>query len=95
MRAVIFILILAVIVVLIAIASGFVDISQTRPAKPPGVSVNGAGVTAKAGRAPAFDVETGTVSVATRQKQVAVPTVKVNPPGTPANQANAVTANAG
>ena len=39
------------------------------------------GVVAKGGQAPAFDVETGTVSVGAEAKNVtvAVPTVQVNP----------------
>ena len=92
MRAILLILILAVVAVLIAIATGFLDISQTRQAKAPQISTTGNGVTAKGGQTPAFDVETGSVSVGTKQQNVAVPSLKVNPP---ANQvANAVDQNA-
>ncbi len=80
MRAILLILILVVIAFIIAIATGFLHISQTRPATAPAVSVKGAGVTASGGQAPAFDVETGTVSVGTRQRNVAVPSLQVNPP---------------
>jgi hypothetical protein len=86
MRAVLLILILAVVALLIAIATGFLDISQTRPAKAPDLSVNGASVTARGGQAPTFDVETGSVAVGTKPANVAVPTVKVIPPDNQANQ---------
>jgi len=90
MRAVLLILILAVVALLIAIATGFLDISQVRPAKAPDVSVNGASVTARGGQAPSFDVETGSVAVGTKPANVAVPTLKVIPPD---NQANEVAEN--
>lgn len=94
MRAILFILILAVVALLVAIATGFLDISQTRSAQAPQVSLNGAGVTAKGGRSPSFDVETGSVAVGTKSTTVRVPTVKVNPPDTqPQTQTNQSSAN--
>jgi len=93
MRAILFILILGVVALLVAVATGFLDISQTREAKAPQISASGSGVTARAGQAPAFDVETGSVSVGTRQANVQVPTVNVNPP--PPNTAGAANAAAG
>jgi len=90
MRPILLILILVVIGVIIAVATGFLHISQTRTAAAPDVSVNRAGVSASGGRTPAFDVETGTVSVGTKERQVKVPNVQVNPP---ANQQNQVVAN--
>jgi hypothetical protein len=95
MRAVIFILILAVVVVLIAIATGFLDISQTRTAKVPDISVNKSGIAARGGRTPAFDVETGSVSLGSKKSQVTVPTVAVNPPDGANQEASNVAANAG
>jgi hypothetical protein len=80
MRAVILILILVVIAFIIAVASGFLHISQTRTAAAPDVSVNGVGVSARGGRTPAFDVETGSVSIGTKQRQVKVPSIQVNSP---------------
>lgn len=82
MRAVLFILILAVVAVIIAVATGFLDISQTRQAEVPTVSATENGVVAQGGQAPAFDVETGSVTVGTRQANVAVPVpeVQVRPP---------------
>lgn len=84
MRAILLILILAVVAVIVAVATGFLDISQTRQAKAPQITTTGNGVTARGGQTPAFDVETGSVSVGTKQQNVAVPALKVNPP---ANQA--------
>lgn len=81
MRAVLFVLILAVAALIVAVATGFLDISQTRGAKAPQISANLNGVSAHGGQAPAFDVETGSVSVGTRPANVQVPTVRVNPPG--------------
>ena len=88
MRAILFILILAVVALLIAVATGFLDVTQTRQARPPEVSVDRSGVDAKGGQAPTFDIETGSVAVGTRSTNVAVPTVKVVPPEQqqPANQ---------
>ena len=87
MRAVILVLILAVVAAIVLVATGLININQTRPAQVPSVSVNGNGVTAKGGQTPAFDVETGTVSVGTNQAnvKVPVPSVRVNPAD--ANQA--------
>jgi hypothetical protein len=88
MRAIIFILILFVAGVLIAVASGFLNIRQTQPAAVPNVQATGSGVTASGGQAPAFDIETGSVAVGTKPQTVAVPTVQVNPPAN--SQGNAV-----
>lgn len=89
MRAILFILILAVVALLIAIATGFLDISQTRQAQVPDVSVNRGGVEARGGQAPSFDVETGSVAVGTSRANVVVPSVKVVPPDQ--QQSNIVT----
>jgi hypothetical protein len=91
MRAVILILILAVLAIIVAVATGFVDINQVRGAKAPEFSTTQNGVTAKGGQTPAFDVETGSVKVGTQQTTVKVPRVQVVPPQ---NQAAATTNNA-
>ncbi|HEY6047827.1 MAG TPA: hypothetical protein VIV07_02145 [Sphingomicrobium sp.] len=91
MRAVLFILILAIVAIIIAVGTGFLDINQIRGAKVPQVSATSNGVVAKGGQAPAFDVETGSVKVGTAQTTVKVPTLKVEPPQ---NQAAAATNNA-
>ena len=92
MRAILFILILVVIAIIIAVASGFLDINQTREAKAPEVSTTRTGVTAKGGQPPAFDVETGSVKVGTKPANVNVPTLVVQKPTQ--NQAAPVTNNA-
>ena len=93
MRAILLILILAVVVLIVAIATGMLDVSQTRSARAPEVDVTQNGITATGGQAPAFDVETGTVSVGAKPTNVVVPapTLNVNPAG---NDAQAVTNNA-
>jgi hypothetical protein len=80
MRAVILILVLAVILLIVGVASGFIDINQTRGAKAPEISATGNGLTAKGGQAPAFDVETGSVKVGTGNATVKVPKLEVVPP---------------
>jgi hypothetical protein len=90
MRAILLVLIVAIVAIIIAIATGFLDINQIRGAKAPQLSTTTNGVTAKGGQAPAFDVETGSVKVGTKQSTVKVPTLEVVPP---ANQAAAATNN--
>jgi hypothetical protein len=81
MRAVIFILIIAVFVIVGAIATGFLNINQIRGAKAPEVTATSNGVTAKGGQAPAFEVETGSVKVGIKETTVKVPTVEVQKAG--------------
>ena len=81
MRALILILILAVVVVLIGVGSGFLKLNQIRGAKAPEISATRNGVTAKGGQAPAFDVETGSVKVGSKESTVKVPTLVVEQPG--------------
>lgn len=92
MRAILFVLIIAVLVVIAGIATGFLNINQIRGAKVPQIATTGNGVTAKGGQAPAFDVETGSVKVGTKQRTVNVPALVVEKPGQ--NQAAATTNNA-
>ena len=73
MRALLFILIIAVVAVLVAVGTGFLNISQIRGARAPEVSATRNGVTAKGGQAPAFDVQTGSVKVGTKEATVKVP----------------------
>lgn len=81
MRALILILILVIVAVLIAIGTGFLNISQIRGARVPEVSATRNGVTAKGGQAPAFDVQTGSVKVGTKETTVKVPAVVVEKAG--------------
>ncbi len=80
MRAIILILILAVLVFLAGIGTGFIDINQIRGAQAPDVDATHNGLVAKGGQTPAFDVETGSVTVGTKDATVKVPAVQVNPP---------------
>ena len=50
MRALIFIVILAIIIMIIAVATGFLDINRIRGGKAPDISVTRNGVTAQEGR---------------------------------------------
>ncbi|WP_118857902.1 hypothetical protein [Sphingomonas mesophila] len=88
MRTLFLILIIAVLAVIAAIATNFLNINQTRDAQVPRVSATENGVTASGGQAPAFDVQTGTVSVGAQPANVTVPLprVTVNPPAS-TNQA--------
>jgi hypothetical protein len=88
MRTVILVLILAVVALIAAIQTGFLDIRQTRGAKAPEISANQAGVTATGGQAPAFDVETGKVAIGSKDQNVTVkvPSIDVQRPAE-ANQA--------
>ena len=80
MRAIIFVLILAVVIVIVAVATGFLDINVIRGAKPPDISATKSGVTATGGQAPAFQVESGSVKLGSTQANVTVPTLEVQKP---------------
>ena len=90
MRAVLLVLIVAVVAIIIAVATGFLNINQIRGAQAPQVSATSNGVVAKGGQAPAFDVQTGSVKVGSKDATVKVPTLEVQPPQ---NQAAATTNN--
>lgn len=77
MRAVLLILILAVVAVIAAVATGMIDISQTREARAPQISATTNGVSASGGQSPAFQVETGSVQVGAGAANVTTPTVKI------------------
>ena len=80
MRAILFILIIAVIVVLVAVGTRFLNINQTRPAQAPQIAATHNGIVAKGGQTPAFDVETGSVKVGTKDTTVKVPVLQVQEP---------------
>ncbi len=84
MRAVLLVLILAVVVLIGAVATGFINIRQLRGAEAPDINASRNGVTATGGQTPSFDIETGSVGVGTRDATIKVPELKVNPA---ANQA--------
>jgi hypothetical protein len=91
MRAVLFVLIVIVLILIAAVATGFLDISQIRGAKAPKISATHNGVQAKGGQAPAFDVQTGSVEIGSRNATVTVPSLEVK---RPANQVQANITNA-
>ena len=77
MRAILLILILAVVGLIAAIATGFLDISQTRGARAPAVEASEGTIRARGGQSPAFEVQTGSVEVGRREANVDVPKVEV------------------
>lgn len=79
MRAILLILILGVVALIFLIASGLVDISQTRGARAPHLEASNGSIRAQAGQTPAFEVQTGSVEVGTRDANVAVPKIEVKP----------------
>lgn len=79
MRNLLLLLIVIVIALIVAVASGLVDIRQTQPAELPEVSVGEDGISAEGGRQPTFDVETGSVSVGSETRAVTVPKLEVEP----------------
>jgi uncharacterized membrane protein len=81
MRALLLILILAVVALIAAIATGWLKIDQTEPARAPNIEADGGGVSARGGQVPTFDIETGSVSVGARERNVTVPvpTIEVTP----------------
>jgi hypothetical protein len=81
MRAVLFVLIIVILAIIAAVATGFVNINQIRGAKAPQVTATHNGVTAKGGQTPAFDVETGSVKDGTTNATVKVPALVVERPG--------------
>jgi len=80
MRAILFILVIAVLLVIVAVATGFLNIRQIR-GQAPQISASRNGITAKGGQAPAFDVETGSVKVGTKATTVKTPTLEVQKAG--------------
>jgi hypothetical protein len=75
MRAVLLILVIIVVAIIAALATGFININQIRGGTAPQLAATQNGVTAKGGRAPSFEVETGSVKVGTGEANVTVPNV--------------------
>ena len=82
MRNIFLILIIAVLALIAAVATGFLDISQTQKAEAPTISTTDNGIVATGGQRPEFKVETGSVTVGSQPANVTVqvPQVQVNPP---------------
>ena len=70
MRAILLILIIAVVALIAALQTGLININQTRPATAPTVEAGDGAIRTQAGQAPAFEVETGSVGVGTREANV-------------------------
>jgi len=77
MRAILLILIIAVVALIAAVQIGLVDFRQTRALTPPTVRAADGKIITQPGRAPAFDVETGSIGVGTRDTRVPVPSIEV------------------
>ena len=77
MRAILLILILAIVAAIAAIATGLVNVRQTQEAQIPAVEAADGSIRARAGQAPRFEVETGSVGVGTREANITVPKVEV------------------
>ena len=93
MRSILLVLIVVLVAIVAAIATGLLDINQIRGAKAPDVAASSNGVTATGGQPPAFDVETGSVKVGTKETSVRVPTLEVTPPQNQAQNQSAATTN--
>ena len=79
MRAIFLILIVGVVALIAAVATGLIDVSQTRDARVPNLEASDGAIRAEGGQSPAFEVQTGSVEVGTREANVAVPKVEVKP----------------
>jgi len=77
MRAILLILIIAVVALIAAVQIGLVDFRQTRAGTAPTVRAADGKIVTQPGRAPAFDVETGSIGVGTRDTRVPVPSIEV------------------
>ena len=79
MRTVLLILIVGVVALIALFASGLIDVSQTREARAPQVEAVDGSIRAREGQSPAFEVQTGSVALGTREANVAVPKIEVKP----------------
>ena len=79
MRAILLLLILVVVVAIAAVATGFIDINQTRPARAPDVDATARGIEASGGQTPKFEIDTGQVAVGSRDATVKLPAINVRP----------------
>jgi hypothetical protein len=77
MRAIFLILILAVVALIAAFATGYIDINQTRGARAPDVEAGDGTIRARGGQSPAFEVHTGSVGVGSRETNVDMPKIEV------------------
>jgi beta-lactam-binding protein with PASTA domain len=71
MRGFLALIAIIVLLLIVAVATGFLNINQTKTAELPKVEVKG-------GQAPAFDANVGAVDVGTKNETVKVPKVEVD-----------------
>lgn len=79
MRAILLLMILGVVALIALFSAGLISVSQTREARAPQLNAAGGTIRAQAGQTPAFEVQTGSVEVGTRDANVAVPKIEVKP----------------
>ena len=79
MRAILLLLILLVVGVIAAVATGFLSIDQTQSAKAPDISASREGVAAQGGQAPKFNIDTGSIALGKGEATVPVPRIDVRP----------------
>ncbi|HEU4967683.1 hypothetical protein [Sphingomonas sp.] len=71
MRGLLAVIAIIVLLLIIGVATGFLNINQTQEASLPKVQVEG-------GQAPAFDADVGDVDVGTKNETIQVPTIDVD-----------------
>lgn len=74
MRALLVIVAIAIIALIVAVATGFVSLDQTQTARLPSIEVKG-------GQAPEFKADVAEINMRTENKTVEVPTLSVDKPG--------------
>ena len=79
MRAILLLLILLVVGVIAAVATGFLDINQTQPARAPDIAATRDGIAAQGGQPPKFEVDTGAVAIGKGEATIPVPRLEVRP----------------
>jgi hypothetical protein len=80
MRAVLLIVMLAIVLIIGAVATGLLNLRQVREGQAPELVATRNSISTKGGQAPAFDVETGSVKVGTKETSMKVPTLEVSKP---------------
>ena len=90
MRALIFVIVVIILAVIAALATGLLHVSPHRGGKASQPSATGNAVTGTSGQPRAFDVETGSAKVGTKETTVKTPTLEVQKAG----QSQAATNNA-
>ena len=79
MRAILLLLILVIVGVIAAVATGFLDFTQTQPARAPDIAASREGVAATGGQPPKFEVNTGSLAIGKGEATIAVPRLEVRP----------------